>query len=66
MGVGAHDGAQIAMNKRGPGAEASEAVIAGRDNAIAMVKKMDSSLVNDELATYEMVEGAPRPPRHDG
>ncbi|MBK6318376.1 MAG: molybdopterin-dependent oxidoreductase [Dehalococcoidia bacterium] len=54
---GLHDGAQIAMNKRGPGAEASEAVIAGRDNAIAMVKKMDSSLVNDELAMYEMVKG---------
>ena len=39
--AGLHDGAQIAMNKRGPGAEASEAVITGRDNAVAMFKKMD-------------------------
>ena len=45
------------MNKRGPGAEAAEAVITGRDNAVARMKQVDPSLVNDELAMYEMVKG---------
>jgi len=54
---GLHDGAQIAMNKRGPGAPASEAVLAAKDAAIAMARGVDPSLVNDELAMYELVKG---------
>ena len=55
--AGLHDGAQIAMNKRGPGAQASEAVMAGMDNALAHMKQVDPSLINDELAMYEMIKG---------
>ena len=54
---GLHDGAQIAMNKRRPGLEASGAVIAGRDAAMAAVRHADPSLVNDELAMYELTKG---------
>ena len=54
---GLHDGAQIAMNKRRPGLEASGAVMAGRDAAVAALKFADPSLVNDELAMYELTKG---------
>ncbi|NUQ56556.1 MAG: molybdopterin-dependent oxidoreductase [Dehalococcoidia bacterium] len=55
--AGLLDGAQIAMNKRGPGAQAAEAVIAGRDGILAKLKQFDPSLVNDELAMWELTKG---------
>ena len=55
--AGLHDGAQIAMNKRRPGAQAAEAVMAGRDGALAALKQVDPSLINDELAMWELTKG---------
>ncbi|MFQ5380460.1 MAG: molybdopterin-dependent oxidoreductase [Dehalococcoidia bacterium] len=55
--AGLHDGAQIAMNKRRPGAEASAAIMAGRDGAINGLRNVDPSLVNDELAMWELTKG---------
>jgi len=55
--AGLHDGAQIAMTKRQPGAQAAVAVMAGRDAALASLKKLDPSLVNDELAMWELTKG---------
>ncbi|MBI5949699.1 MAG: molybdopterin-dependent oxidoreductase [Chloroflexi bacterium] len=55
--AGLHDGGQIAMTKRRPGAEAAGAIIAGRDAAIARLKQLDPSLVDDELAMSEMTKG---------
>ncbi len=55
--AGLHDGAQIAMSKRAPGAQAAATAIAGRDAALAKLKQVDPSLVNDELAMWELTKG---------
>ncbi len=55
--AGLHDGAQIAMNKRRPGVQAAEGVMGARDAALAALKQLDPSLVNDELAMSELTKG---------
>lgn len=56
-GTGLHDGAQIAMMKTKPGAQAAEQIMTNRDDAIAMLKSVDPTLTT-ELAMTDITRGA--------
>ncbi|MFV2090476.1 MAG: molybdopterin dinucleotide binding domain-containing protein, partial [Pseudomonadales bacterium] len=54
--AGMHDGAMLAMAKTSGGAQATETVLAGREEAVANIKKIDPTMTT-EIAMLELTKG---------